>query len=308
MQLTLKWKNHNTLGTMTTIYRSETPISVEALPEPIATVNANTEQYVDTVEYGKRYFYRMQNTNATGSAFTGNKEVWGLPRTGPGPQNLKHGDMECGYFGFVPHNDLISSFGLFDQLAGSLPGTPVETDWLKFAHKGKILFIATSHIATGNSSMTSLYNAGLMFGTDDNGPHQYGPAPVNQLRTVTAKGDEFIVRSPRMSDNETVTWDGVNDIPAGEWYDLIIRSLNVLPTYQIDDNFDNLVTLATASEYAISNYKPIFQEKLNSDTKGVTVTTNSDVGMTTYASVSSYGYTSALYFRPVLELIADLFL
>lgn len=311
MQLTLKWKNHNTLATTTTIYRSTSPIDKNSLPAAHAAVNAADEQYVDTVEYGKKYYYLMQNTNAKGTAFTDNKEVWGLPQTGPGPQKLVSGDMNLGFFGFMSANDFITGQGMKDQFPEVLTGGALDISWLKFARKGKILFVPNGPLANNTISLETLYNNGLVFGTDDNGFHQYGATPRNQRRTINVKGREFIVRCMRMNDSANFTWDGQNtNLASGEWYDLILRTINYIPDYQVGDNLGHAeVTSSTApGEYQINQLRTVFQEKLATAAQPVATSGASELGMTTYVAMASYSTSNSIYYRPVLEMVNELFI
>lgn len=59
----------------------------------------------------------------------------------PGPSQLIAGDMQAGYFGTVPASELWTGSELAEAV-GISQGTVQhnETDWLKFAWKGKILF------------------------------------------------------------------------------------------------------------------------------------------------------------------------
>lgn len=306
MQLTLKWKNHNTLPTTTKIYRSETPLNKASLPAPIASVSAANEQYTDTVEYGKRYYYMMENVNSKGNAFTGNKEVWALPRTGPGPQNLLSGDMNLGCFGYVSAADFISGYELMSKVYPSLANTANEVNWFKYAYKGKIIFVPNTSITNNNNiSISSLYDAGLVFGTDDNGPFQYGPTPKNQRKVIKIKGDDFIVRLPRMNNSPDKTWDGVTLPTSGEWYDLMVRSIDYIPPYQIHDNVFNLMVSNSvpADEITISSYRSPFQEKVNGMNSVAHITGNSADGMTTYVNSVTYG--TASHFRPFLEMVSN---
>lgn len=62
--------------------------------------------------------------------------------TGPGPKELIAFGINTGFFGEVPASELISSPELSRHL--TLSGTPINPNepWLKFYHKGRILFVA----------------------------------------------------------------------------------------------------------------------------------------------------------------------
>jgi hypothetical protein len=312
MQLTLKWKNHNVLSTTTEIYRSTSPIDKNALPAVHANVNAALEQYVDTVEYGKRYYYMMKNTNSKGSAFTENSEVWAVPRSGPGPQNLFSGDMNVGYFGYVKHNDFVSALGLLDKLGRPFAFTTTyDVNWHKFAYKGKIVYVPNCYLCDALVSIQTLYNAGLVFGTDDNGANQYGATPRNQKRVVNIKGDDFLVRCMRMNDSPDKVWDGLNtNIATGEWYNLILRGLETIPSYQVGDNIASLVFSMAAvptNEFGIINSRDPMQEKVSGSAASVSQSSTTEAGLLTYGSAGAYNG-NVFYYRPVLELVASAFI
>lgn len=60
----LRWRNRNILGVLdisrTNIYRSTSPMDINNMPEPYATVSGDKTYYADTgVELGKTYYYRI---------------------------------------------------------------------------------------------------------------------------------------------------------------------------------------------------------------------------------------------------------
>lgn len=60
----LRWRNRNIKGTVdiTTIniYKSSSPMDVEALPSPYDTINSDQNYYADQdVSYGQTYYYRV---------------------------------------------------------------------------------------------------------------------------------------------------------------------------------------------------------------------------------------------------------
>lgn len=70
----------------------------------------------------------------------------------PGPNALLHGDIQHGFFGELPSTDIINGTDLASQIglsAGIAFNTGVE--WLKFAHKGQILFIPKRPLRYGLS-------------------------------------------------------------------------------------------------------------------------------------------------------------
>ena len=215
MKLTLRWSNLNILPTTTDIFRSSAPIDPQALPAVHASVNASLEEFEDDVVYGQRYYYMFRNRNSKGSVLSNNIEAWGLPYTGPGPQNLLRGDYSRGYFGQVGKKDFISSYDLcnaIDPGVFSLIYAVQEITWHKFAYKGKILFIPNGSINQIQPTFAQLYALGVVHGRNDNGRAiPAGSAPRNQYRTVNINNDTFVVRLPRLKDEEEAIMAGIEE-------------------------------------------------------------------------------------------------
>ena len=158
---------------------------------------------------------------------------------GPGPQELQGGDMQSGYFGEVSAGEFYSGNRLALEL-GVTEGTLQNSDagWLKFASKGKVLFIPKQTFMYG-VSWDHLYSRGIVYGTDDAGKAPRG-TPTNQLTTVEHGGNRFIVRLATAasadpfpdSDSLFLTDEMVDmDIGAGsEWNTLIYRVCADVPT------------------------------------------------------------------------------
>ncbi|MBP0624007.1 hypothetical protein [Cupriavidus consociatus] len=106
--------------------------------------------------------------------------------SGPGPQQLAFGDTNLGFFGEVTQSDLLSASALLAQLPelASNGYQSATVTWLKFAYKGKYLFIARAPVFT-SMNWNKLYGSGLVHGSDDVGPFNNG-FPTNQVRLVTS--------------------------------------------------------------------------------------------------------------------------
>lgn len=157
---------------------------------------------------------------------------------GPGPQELQAGDMTAGYFGVVP----ASAFYSGDRLAFELGVTEgvlqnSDADWLKFARKGRILFVPKKSFMH-SVSWDHLYERGLVYGTDDEGKAPRG-TPTNQLTTVEHGGNRFAVRlltgakadpfaetDPLFFTDEMI---GLNVGAGSEWNELIYRVHQDIP-------------------------------------------------------------------------------
>jgi hypothetical protein len=87
------------------------------------------------------------------------------PSGSAGSDMLITGTMEAGYFGTVPSSEFIDGDTLASQV-GLTAGTSfnANTDWLKFAYEGKILFSPMRPIRY-NLHWSRLNNIGVVFGT-----------------------------------------------------------------------------------------------------------------------------------------------
>lgn len=83
----------------------------------------------------------------------------------PGPNMLAKGTMQEGYFGLVTASEMITGDALA-VLVGITQGTSQfsTTNWLKFAYKGKVLFVAQKPVRY-NLSWDSINSVGAVMGT-----------------------------------------------------------------------------------------------------------------------------------------------
>lgn len=200
MKVKLDWvdRNANTIGTR--IYRSETPFDKDTLPEVLTTVGQGVTDYVDaTVIPGKLYYYIFEAFTDKLSSFSVMKTVHLITDTGHGPQAIRAGDANKGYFGTVSQEDFITHQALYDWsgLVGGIVNvtTPLTQPWFKYAYEGKVCFIPFNHIVS-RVSWDSLYEAGLVYGEDSNGPITM-ETPVNQNKIITIGGKNYRVRLQR---------------------------------------------------------------------------------------------------------------
>lgn len=197
MKITVTWVNRNANADGHHIYRSTSPISGDALPEPIASVAGSATQWVDTnVKRGDRFYYRVGTFKGQDFALSAEMQGTALPHSGPGPAELKYGDYEAGYFGVLEAHELVSGPELKALIGHTLAAGSASQQWAKVAHKGKILYVAMAHhFAT--PTWLQLYQNGLVYGTDDVGPAEavaLNGAGVNQLKTFSKFGSTFKVR------------------------------------------------------------------------------------------------------------------
>lgn len=194
-----------------------------------------------------------------------------FPDTGPGPSVLIHGNEQLGYYGRVQGSELFTAEQLSTEVnytSGSL--LPNNDVWLKFAYKGKTLFVAQQPIRN-NISPTSLESANL----------------INGSRTVTK--DTFVYKVRLLLGGNTSPGNG------SEWNDLMYRVHASDPT---GSNWDNLTNteLVVGSGNGRSTWCQEIPSGTNRVYRGYASLTEWAIGLTGSASVTT-GW------RPVLELV-----
>lgn len=87
----------------------------------------------------------------------------------PGNKNLIEGDKNAGFLGFVTGTELITGSAIATAI-GLSSGTLINNDtpWIKYIWKGKICFAPLKSIRH-SVIWDAIYNAGAVYGTDDEG-------------------------------------------------------------------------------------------------------------------------------------------
>lgn len=243
MQIKLAWDNRNSTDDGTRIYKSISVIDSNNLPPVLVTLGPGASSYIDPdVIRDQTYHYRIEIFKGTDKSLSQDIVATAVPYTGPGPQDLLTGDYERGYFGIVDPVDFITNAALIALVGDPGGGNIGDNKWMKFAYKGKILFIAHQPIKY-STTWKSLYDRGLVYGTDNSGnPGITGLAAVNQKTVVSIAGNKFLVRLmtgkppgvTAVTVNATATaneyaWDVTTDMRGAEWDDLIIGVVSQKP-------------------------------------------------------------------------------
>lgn len=148
-----------------------------------------------------------------------------LPWSGPGPKTLKFGTEDLGYFGKLSQDELFSVKETND-LAGITVGTatPYTPEWMKFILKGKVIYMGT-RLFRLSVSWTQIYEAGCVYGTNDNGLYPTAK-PTNQLkwkRKEEGNKSWFLkLRIMQGMNNDPFT-DATGDSSSSEWDLLVSR-------------------------------------------------------------------------------------
>ena len=207
---------------------------------------------------------------------------------GPGPVELVGGDEQAGFYGEITSGDFIAG-GLMASYAGLTTGSNINsnTSWLKFAYEGKVLYIPKYNTRSG-VSWEDLYEAGVIYGTDDTGHFPVGGG-TNQRTVISFDDNEYIVRTLSMAATDPA---GVGVTSGGELGDLLLALTN--------GNFN-----ASYSEPDIG-----FDTQYQTAWGQETVNTNADMALFSgYESINSvYARTkddggAIRCWRPVLELV-----
>ena len=148
------------------------------------------------------------------------------PGSGPGPKTLALGNEDIGYFGEVTASELITHLALRDHLNPSLVADVYvfgDWGWFKFFHKGKVKFI-TKRATWQRVAWQTLYQAGGVYGTNDNGLYPAG-TPKNQYKPLSLFREEktwtLVPKLITGSDIDPV--DAASNLVGSEYADLMFR-------------------------------------------------------------------------------------
>ena len=198
----------------------------------------------------------------------------------PGPQNLAFGTMEDrGYFGEVSSADLATSAEMATLVDLDSIGTLMNpaASWLKFAHKGKVLYIAKQPLRRG-LTIAQYSGRGLIYGRD-----------------VTIKDIPFKVRFMTGGDADPATVGG------GEWNDLMYPVCSARPAGQpIWANFSEATLMVSGADVG----RATFCQELRSGStfhiyRGYT-------SLQTFAAAVANSDMNNYGWRPVLEYTGSL--
>ncbi len=211
MALRLKWDNPNVVTTKTTIYRGDAPLDNANLPAPLVTLAAGITEWVDNdAMFGNTYYYILGSKTDVDEVLTPNQKILVADNRGIGPSTLMLGDDSLGFFGQVLSSDFVNSTHILAAAAttSGLPGGTVTPSWNKFIRKGKIIYVPDRTF--GVCQWSSIYQAGLVYGVDANGPADAvlaGLTLTNQNRVIDFKGYKYKVRLLRGITDRPLTLD-----------------------------------------------------------------------------------------------------
>ena len=217
----LTWRDRNWAEQGHYIYRSQTPMNVNNLPNPLTTVDGNVTEYIDyDVIADQTYYYRIGAYRNNDVMVSDEIEVVATPiNLGPGSVDLIGGDMTAGFFGEVSSNELITGDDLATQLGITQGTSQYSTEpWLKFALDDEIIYVPKKPLRH-SISWEHIYQAGAVYGTDDFGNNPSGGDRLQDAR-VTIDGFEFKVTLLKGANSDPTADESGFDIPLthnSEW-------------------------------------------------------------------------------------------
>jgi hypothetical protein len=295
MSIKLKWSNPNdgTTAQGIDIYRAATVFTEQTRPaEAYASVGVGATEFVDEgAAFGETWHYMLETwRNEPGegrvSVFSSLITATAFPDTGPGPATPIYGDLWYGYFGTVNESLIASAAELSSALnisEGTAFGSAIT--WHKFAYKNKILFVPQQVVRTG-VSLTTLVAANVV---DDS---------VQGMATL--KGYEYNVRLLNGSlggvgiDTESAVADPVFS-HGSEWNDLLYPIFATAIPSRLTDGWGN-VSVSDLGANTPCWVAGVVDDGIQGIARG---------GNNTLATYQSYDMSTALGWRPALELVGS---
>lgn len=274
------------------IYRDIAPISIVALPSPLATLPGNAETFEDTTAaLGKVYYYMVSLVAGHNQSYSSNYEVGHFSTTGPGPQDLMRGTWKRGFFGIVAEEEMFSWAEIKAQCGFTpAPSQSKTGGWLKLAYNGKVLFWPLN-VYSNYISFKEIYDRGCALGEDTVGTFPPG-WPMTDYNTVqnkkiTRDGFEFLVRLPRPAD-KTKYYTSIAALGVSEIGDLMPMLTAYADGGETQAGRENLYDLPSNAYLGVV---------------GACYGTNYVLLLPTSYSVSYTAPTAGINYRPLLEFI-----
>lgn len=298
MSIKIKWVDRNAVVDGFRLYRSLTPIDDTALPAPLTTLAANVFEYIDTTALRNTvYYYKIGAYLGAQETLSLNKPMGFMPYTGPGPQTLLKGDIKAGFYGEMLFDELIGydDFRSIHGITAWSPPATKPTKWLKFVCNGKILFFPDQGAFAATVSPTQIYQAGLLYGTNDdtiyNTTLKSNNGLINQVRPLTIRGDVFIPRLPIGRADRTLVTTDTASTQGGELdtcLGMMFLNRGRLATFPLQwgDYVNDAAQFFTSDSYTTANLMA----------RGTAIFDQTNV-------LSVTGTHASFTYRPVLELV-----
>lgn len=227
MSIKVNWTNPASAADSIRIYRSTTPFDASNLPAVLVSLAANAVEHIDTTNIlNVVYYYRVGRVVGSDVVLSKQLALTERANMGPGGSAIIRGDFDCGYLGDVTADDLFTSAGLSTELGISFGTVHVTAPvWHKFIHEGKIKFIPNDFLRVNIGNWSTLYAAGLVYGSDDFGNNGGGANRI-QNRRVSKNGNTYKVRCMKAHAKASPTmpnWFTPDAVPDSEFAELITR-------------------------------------------------------------------------------------
>lgn len=226
MNIRLQWISRTHGATKTVIYRSDTPFEIDALPEPVGEVGPGITEFLDTgLDYGKPYYYRTEVFKGEESSISFLKELYALPYTGPGPQELIAGDTDYGYFGLVSEFEVIR-FSHFQRDIGKVLSLSYGSHYsnndgywyAKFIYEGRVLYCPLWRMEM-SGNYQPIFNSGLYTGMYEGDVVNPGNYDIGSPVIMSYNGHRFLARLPTDNNVPANYTDSTNFRRNSEFYD-----------------------------------------------------------------------------------------
>lgn len=275
------------------IYRDIAPISIVALPSPLATLPGNAETFEDTTAaLGKVYYYMVSLVAGPNQSYSSNYEVGHFSTTGPGPQDLMRGTWKRGFFGVVTEEEMFSWAEIKAQCGFTTAPSQSKTNgWLKLAYNGKVLFWPLNFYSS-SMSFKEVYDRGCALGEDTVGTFPPGWSlsgySTVQNKKITRDGFEFLVRLPCPADR-TKYYKSFAEMGVDEIGDLMRKLTTTAGADETPTGGENLYDLSSSTPFGLV---------------GACYDANYILSLpSSYSTSYSTTVASNNYYRPLLELI-----
>lgn len=223
----------------------------------------------------------------------------------PGPQTMIASyNANYGFYGEVPVSQFVDGIELA-TMVGFSAGDAVNTaePWLKFNYNNRTVYIAKKHHRI-NLSWEQLYQAGLVYGVNNNGITPVGTA-TNQLTTFQFNGFTFKVRLMRGAYLDPADYfDTANDPSATHWSEWNRLMYTVSAYNPSSQEFPNWAEYTNA-ELEVDTVRTICQETRgnNTDYRITRGGGSFQVGRAEQLLNPTTSIGSGYGWRPVIELV-----
>lgn len=199
MSIRLNWEEPKGIFDEIQIYRTLEPFTSENVPSaPLTTLKSGSTYLDQTSIIGVLYYYTLALKVGSELIISPPQMAIDSPNVGPGPNKVVTGDRKAGWFGNLSADEIFTNAELCSLLGVTGSIGDAQT-WIKGANNGKICFYPYNDVV---SSITwqQLYDLGLVYGMDANGPPGgYLNGNVNQRKVVTKGNYSFLVRLMKFS-------------------------------------------------------------------------------------------------------------